>query len=530
MDPAAPDLPGYQLLTPVFEPAGDAAATGAAESRPRVWRGIRLADRSPVAIKVFGSGLAELAGREAAIGREIDHRHVLAAGDVVGSGDVVALVFVWADGGSLARLLRYRRRLPWAETLTVLIPLADAVAAAHERGYVHGDISADNVLFDAAGRPMLADFGAARAAQESGVPVAVTAADVAPEIVRGALAGPASDLFSLGSVARRCLSGEPAWPADRLDDVLAQSAVGQWPDVDDRLAPADLCAIVRRLLAPEPADRGSAGRLAVDLRRVGTPEPVGLVRIDDDGVPRGPAASTVLRPDAVRPPVVPRTADRSRHRRLHTVGVPARLPFRAMAIAGVVTVLLAGALATGWWWSGQGTARPVVAGTVAGGTVVASTPAGGDAAAGSAAGSTSGVAAEPTSGVAAEPDWYAVVRGLDAARSAAFVAGDASALDDVYADAAPARAEDERRIAELAAARHYVTAAGHVIRSAALVDRAPTGDAVVEVLESLPAYPVYASNGSLVGYTSPAAAASMLLHLQPTDGGFRIRAVGAADR
>ncbi|HET8589550.1 MAG TPA: protein kinase, partial [Nakamurella sp.] len=203
-----------------------------------------------------------------------------------------------AAGGSLADLLRARLRLRWPEVLTVLIPLADALAAAHERGIVHGDLSAANVLFDRAGRPLLADLGAARAATEAGVPVAVTVTDVAPEVARGASPAPASDLFSLGSVALHCLSGGPAWPADDLQDVLIQSTAGQWPDPADVLGPPGLLDVVRRLLDPEPARRGSAARAAVELRRVGEPEPVELVQVTEDGAVTGPAPATVIRPDA----------------------------------------------------------------------------------------------------------------------------------------------------------------------------------------------------------------------------------------
>jgi hypothetical protein len=546
------EVPGYRLVRPVFAAAGTqfgvtapemtgmtaAAGAGVAHAdpvdgipvgvAPAMWRGVRIADDRPVAIKLFPADGRERAEREAVIGQTVDHAHVLSAIDIVTTPELVALVFPWADGGSLARLVHHRRRLPWPEALTVLIPLADALAAAHERGFVHGDVSADNVLFDADGRPLLADFGAARAAREFGIPVHVTPADVAPEIVRGAPASAAGDLFSLGSVALRCLSGAAAWPADDLEDVIAQSAIGQWPDIDDRLAPDAFCRVIRRLLAPEPADRGSAGRLAVDLRAVGRPEPIGLVTSDDNGVLRGPAASTVLRPDAVRPPVVP-GAPRHRSRGRGSAGRPRS--WRVAAVALAVGAVLAGAGVAGWSWSGHGHGRPVVADAPS----TARKPAPTVTKAGAAPDSRSAATGAPgdsaqTPGAPANhvADWLSVITGLDAARSAAFVSGDASALDAVYADGAAGRIEDEARMTALTAAGQRVTAAGHRIQSAALVDLAPSGDATVEVVETLPAYPVYGRGGALVGYTTPVAQATVRIHLQAGDDGYRIREIGTA--
>ena len=264
--------------------------------RPRVWRATRLADDRTVAIKVFPAGRAGLARREAALLSAVDHPHLLALLEVVGTAEHVGLVTPFAAGGSLAALLVRRGRLTWPETLTVLIPLADALAAADERELVHGDLSAGNVLFDAAGRPLLADLGAARAAAEWSQPVAVTPTDVAPEVARGSPPDHRSDLFSLGSIALHCLSGRPAWPAETVTDALIQSTLGQWPDPEFVIAPDDLLAVVRRLLDPEPGRRGSAAALAVDLRRVGEPAPVDLSERTADGRPRLPA--TQIRPDA----------------------------------------------------------------------------------------------------------------------------------------------------------------------------------------------------------------------------------------
>ena len=244
----------------------------------QVWRGVHARTGAAVALKVFPADHLATARREAALASAVDHPHVVRVIDVVGDAERCALVTEFAAGGDLAGLLAVRARLSVGETLTVLLPLAAALATAHERDIVHGDLSAGNVLFDLAGRPMLADLGAGRAAAEVGVPVSATPVDAAPELARGAAPSPASDMFSLGSLALACLTGRHAWPADDLHDVLIQAAGGQWPDPGDDVAPPGLTSVVRALLEHDPERRPGAASVVMDLRAVGRPVPIDLRR------------------------------------------------------------------------------------------------------------------------------------------------------------------------------------------------------------------------------------------------------------
>lgn len=542
-------VPGYHPIAPLRRRAAGAVTAG------DIWTASRARDDAVVAVKLFpvgsgesgdSAGLADLADpmdpadpagraeREAEICRAVAHPHVLAVQEVVHGSDLIALVMPAMDGGSLADLLAARGRLPWPEALTVLTPLADALAAAHERGYVHGDISPGNILFDRAGRPVLADFGAARAAAETGTPVAVTPMHVAPEIVRGALPDARSDLFSVGSVALCCLTGRPAWPADDLDDVLVQSVAGQWPDLEDHMAPPALCAVVRRLLAAEPADRGSAAALAVHLRDVGRPSPVLLAPVGGD-----PAAvpATVVRPDAIRPPGrrVPARTDRLPRwwrRRRHAAGAvsgevsgPAFGPVLGAVAAGALVI--AAAAAAGWWWSSAGQSRPMLA---------APSVAAADETGGSMMNETVAVAADSTGAVAAataheaappigDPDWLAVVAALDRARSAAFVALDPSLLSQVYTADSSARSDDERRIAALRDAGYHPSGAAHDLRS--VVVREITGDQLVlDVTAALPASVIRDDDGTPIGRTPMSPLGTSRMVLAKGDDGFRIMEIG----
>lgn len=242
----------------------------------QVWAGVKVSTGRPVAIKVFAPDRLAAAVREAALASAVDHSHLVSVIDVIGSPDRALLVTELAVGGDLADLLDRRGQLTAGETLTVLLPMAAALATAHERQIVHGDLSARNIVFDRAGRPLLADLGAARAAAELSLPVATTPVDAAPELARGGAPTPASDMFSLGSLGLACLTGRHAWPAEDLRDVLIQAAAGQWPDPPDAAGPPELIAVIRGLLEHDPERRPGAAAVVVDLRAAGRPEPIDL--------------------------------------------------------------------------------------------------------------------------------------------------------------------------------------------------------------------------------------------------------------
>jgi hypothetical protein len=573
------EVTGYRLDGRIGSAAslpGEPTPGGAAV----VHRGVRLADGMSVAVKVFHPAAADRAHREAELAGAVEHPHLVPILEVVTGPQAVALISPLAAGGNLGDLLAARLRLRWPEVLTVLIPLADALAAAHERDVVHGDVSAGNVLFDAAGRPLLADLGAARAVAEVGGPVATTPTDTAPEIARGAEPAPAADLFSLGSVALHCLSGQPAWPAQDLQDVLIQSTAGQWPDPDDLLAPASLLAVVRRLLEAEPERRGSAAQAAVELRGVGEPEPVELMAPAPGGGMAPPAPATVVRPDAVRPPRevghrsksrVPkgrrsRAAGRrpsgpaGRHRRSgwgDRVAVlfgarpwrrrrparrgqadpgalrPAHDPdavsegrhrrWRAVAALAVLVLLLAGAVRVGLWWSGADRTDPTSASTLPG----AAPGPGATARPAPPTGVPPDVPSDARAASSAPPaavDWKGVVTALDAARATALTARDPALLDEVYTAGAGARAVDVRRIAAMRDAGYHVTAAGHRVGDVTLVHRGADGTVTVRVTEAMPAYPVLDDDGATVGSTQ-AGHSVVTMDLRSTPAGFRIAAI-----
>ncbi len=164
-----------------------------------------------VALKVLhGPGRGEPSRRESALQRRIDHPHLLTLLRTTRTTDGrTALVTELAAGGSLAALVRARGGLDPGEVVTVLTPLAGALADLHDRGVVHGDVSAGNVLFLADGRPVLADLGTAGLL---GVDPATHATPgyADPAVARGAGLAPASDVHALGALAWFALTASVA--------------------------------------------------------------------------------------------------------------------------------------------------------------------------------------------------------------------------------------------------------------------------------------------------------------------------------
>ncbi len=167
--------------------------------------------------------------------------------------------------------------LPHEAKVDMLVQVLHALAYVHRRGLVHRDVKPDNVLATASsfGRVVkLIDFGLAAPAGHKDDSPAGTPAYAAPEVVRGAAANAAADLFAVGVIAYEMFAGKHPFDTKTTASYL-RSLFGAPPDfsaIDPRVAP-----VVKRLLARDPAERfGSAldvaGALASPLETVSTRE------------------------------------------------------------------------------------------------------------------------------------------------------------------------------------------------------------------------------------------------------------------
>src|SRR6185503_10495241 len=193
---------------------------------------------------------------------------------------------------------------------------ADALAYAHARGVVHRDIKPDNILIDrASGRPMVTDFGIARAAAGevrltvTGVAVG-TPAYMSPEQALGEReVDGRSDLYSLGVVGYHMLAGDTPFKAGNTPAMLVKHVSERPRPIRERRpeTPAYLAVAVDRALAKRAEDRWSDAaefRDAIDgaqmpsessrSRRLSSPPPAAL--------PPMPATPVALVPQFPQPP------------------------------------------------------------------------------------------------------------------------------------------------------------------------------------------------------------------------------------
>jgi uncharacterized protein (DUF433 family) len=213
--------------------------------------------------------------REAEAVARLSHPHVVQIFEVGEHDGLPFFSLEYVAGGSLAARLD---ATPWpADRAAELVEvLARAVHYAHEHGIVHRDLKPENVLLTEDGQPKVTDFGLAKRLRE-GTGTTQTGAVLgtpeymAPEQAAGRKdVGPAADVWALGAILYRLLTGRPpfhaATPLDTLVQVLEQEPVP--PRELNRAVPRDLETVVLKCLAKPTTGRyASAVDLADDLRR-----------------------------------------------------------------------------------------------------------------------------------------------------------------------------------------------------------------------------------------------------------------------
>ena len=255
-----------------------------------VYRGRDRRLKRTVAIKIlppelaFRSEIKTRFLREAETAAQLSHPNIVPIYTVDEADGLVYFVMAYVSGDNLAKRLHERGVLTVDETRRILRDVADALAYAHERGVVHRDIKPDNILLDdESGRPMVTDFGIARAVSDGDSRLTATGmaigtpAYMSPEQAAGEreIDG-RSDLYSLGILGYQMLAGEPPFSAGSTPAMLVKHISERPVPIEQRRAdvPDDLARAVMMLLEKDPANRfPSAGALvtAIDSGQVPPP-------------------------------------------------------------------------------------------------------------------------------------------------------------------------------------------------------------------------------------------------------------------
>jgi eukaryotic-like serine/threonine-protein kinase len=210
--------------------------------------GVVYASRDPegaaVAVKVLRPELAADGilqarfRREARLAQGISSPHVVPILDVGETDGITYLVLPLYPGGSLRGRIADEERLGVDETIDLAAELGRGLDELHGRGIVHRDVKPSNVLFDADGRAALSDFGLARAVDSTRLTkdgqLLGTPHYLAPELIEGAEATPATDVYAFGCLLYECAAGEPPFAAMRLTELGFAHLAEPAPDLRER--------------------------------------------------------------------------------------------------------------------------------------------------------------------------------------------------------------------------------------------------------------------------------------------------------
>jgi serine/threonine protein kinase len=228
-------------------------------------------DGSALALKVLRPEHAEEAVararflREARLAPRIESRHVVPILEVGETGGLTYLVMPFYARGSLAQRLRALRRLSVDETAALAADLGRGLDSLHAAGILHRDVKPSNVLLADDGGAALADFGLARAVDSTRLThdgqLLGTPHYLAPELIEGGEATPASDLYALACLLYECVVGQPPFAGRRAAEIGFAHLMEPPPDPRTQRPDlsAELALVLLTALEKDPAARPTSG-------------------------------------------------------------------------------------------------------------------------------------------------------------------------------------------------------------------------------------------------------------------------------
>ncbi len=207
--------------------------------------------------------------REARTAARLSHPSVVTVFDVVEENGSPWIVMELIDARSLDQVITEDGPLPPEQAADLGASLISALATAHSAGVLHRDVKPSNVLVTKEGQAVLTDFGIATFSEDLGITqagmVVGTPGFTAPERIRGDIATPASDLWSLGATLYAAVEGRG--PFDRIggSSVITAGVAGE--DAPRAPSAGPLGPVIDALLSRDPGtrpDATTAARLLAD--------------------------------------------------------------------------------------------------------------------------------------------------------------------------------------------------------------------------------------------------------------------------
>ena len=234
-----------------------------------VYRAVQTDLDRTVALKVLHSHLTEADDfherffREAKITASLNHPGIVQVFDYGRDGSSHFLAMEYIEGSSLDRYLTGKRHLPQEIGLLIMADVCRALAHAHKRGVVHRDLKPQNILLSRDGRVKLADFGLARlldgSMQHLTAPnhIAGTPQFLSPEQTKCGEVGPASDIFSLGTLLYLLSTGSLPFTGPNIPAVVYKVSQCTYEDPAVRNPGMDrgLRSTIMTCLQKDPAAR-----------------------------------------------------------------------------------------------------------------------------------------------------------------------------------------------------------------------------------------------------------------------------------
>jgi hypothetical protein len=240
----------------------------------RVYRAEHDTLRRDVALKVLRPGA--LSGRdalerflqEARITAGLQHANIVQVFDVGVHDDLPYLAMELLVGDDLDARLRAQQTIEEAALIDIALPVAAALSAVHAAGIVHRDLEPGNIFLarsrDQEISPKLLDFGIAKSTKQdlrrrlaAGERRMGTPLYMAPEVLLGGEATPASDQYSLGVILYECVTGVNPFAAPSVRESVRRIATGKRRHVTDHMISPSraLADVIERALAVDPGQR-----------------------------------------------------------------------------------------------------------------------------------------------------------------------------------------------------------------------------------------------------------------------------------